>query len=364
VPDLFDDGEVSVEDFALPGDEEYRPQVDEAPVAVADEPAPAEAADTAGEDVTSVEPDQLSVAVADPAEAEVADEPPRDPETGRFLPRNIEVDDPDVAAYLDKYQGDPVKALRAATEAQRKIGEMGNELGQYRQWYEQQAQQTQQQTGNVDVATLQDQLYENQHAIIPTIQSAHQRALLGDTQAALVRDTAIATLRDLNAVEAERYSRWVAQSEWQQQQQTQQAVQTNQQSAWNQTVAQLEQELPRINELAPTIMEIAQQPQFGAALEVLQSGNPDARAWAIRTLYREAEAQKGRQNADTLSQTAAQIAKDTAVEAERAIAEASVASATTSVPTRELTPREKDLAETFAEWDADDAKYSRGWNIS
>jgi hypothetical protein len=359
--DLFDDGEVPVEDFALPGDDEFRPQTEEPAEYVAEQvEAPAVEADTATADETPA-PELEPAAEAEP----VAEERPRDPETGQFISRNIEIDDPDVAAYLDKYQGDPVKALRAATEAQRKIGEMGNELGQYRQWYEQQqAQQPQQQTGNVDVATLQDQLFENQHAIIPTIQSAHQRALLGDSQAALVRDTAIATLRDLNAVEAERYSRWVAQSEWQAQQQTQQVAQTQQQTAWNQTVAQLEQELPRINELAPTIMEIAQQPQFGAALEVLQSGNPEARAWAIRTLYREAEAQKGRQNADTLSQTAAQIAKDTAVEAERAIAEASVASATTSVPTRELTPKEKDLAETYAAWDADDAKYSRGWNIS
>jgi hypothetical protein len=300
------------------------------------------------------------------AEAEpVAEERPRDPETGQFISRNIEIDDPLTQEYLAKYGGDPAAALKAAANQTDLIGRQGEELGRYRQWYEQQqAQQPQQQTGNIDVATLQDELFENQHAIIPTIQSAHQRALLGDSQAALVRDTAIATLRDLNAVEAERYSRWVAQSEWQQQQQAQTAEQTQYQTAWDSTVAGLRQELTRLDELGPVMREIVVQPQFVAALDVLQSGNPDARAWAIRTLYREAEAQKGRQNADTLSQTAAQIAKDTAVEAERAIAEASVASATTSVPTRELTPREKDLAETFAEWDADDAKYSRGWNIS
>ena len=56
---------------------------------------------------------------------------PRDPETGRFLPK-----DPKAQAYLEKYGGDPEKALAAAVEAQELIGRQGGELGELRKTLE------------------------------------------------------------------------------------------------------------------------------------------------------------------------------------------------------------------------------------
>lgn len=49
----------------------------------------------------------------------------------------IELSDPDVEAYLAKYDGDFVAALKAATEAQKVIGRQGEELGTKRQENEQ-----------------------------------------------------------------------------------------------------------------------------------------------------------------------------------------------------------------------------------
>lgn len=49
----------------------------------------------------------------------------------------LEVDDPEVLAFLDKYDGDVVKALKAAQEAQSLIGRQGNELGELRELREQ-----------------------------------------------------------------------------------------------------------------------------------------------------------------------------------------------------------------------------------
>lgn len=64
------------------------------------------------------------------AEAEPEDQPRG--EDGKFIPRNLKVDDPEVEALLNKYGGDPLKALKAAAEAQRHIGSLNNELGQLR----------------------------------------------------------------------------------------------------------------------------------------------------------------------------------------------------------------------------------------
>jgi len=67
------------------------------------------------------------------AALEQGKEQPRD-EKGRFV--SVETDDPDVQAVLEKYQGDPVKALKAAAEAQKLIGSQGKELGELRQLIE------------------------------------------------------------------------------------------------------------------------------------------------------------------------------------------------------------------------------------
>jgi hypothetical protein len=169
-------------------------------------------------------------------------------------------------------------------------------------------------------------------------------------------------LREYDDVQAEQFSRAIAQSEWDATQTARQYAQSQHDSQWNNTAESLAQELPKLDEFAPQMLQLAQGEP--AALAALQSGSPDAKAFVLRTLYREVEARQGRQNADTLATTAQQVARQAAQDADRAIAEASVASATTTVPTRQLTPREQDIADTLAVWDAEERRYSDGWNIS
>lgn len=86
-------------------------------------------------------PDSAEPAIPPTAETVETPEPqqdrPRDPETGQFISKEqaaqVAQGDPELQAFLDKYQGDPEKALRAAVEAQKKIGQMGSELGSTRQ---------------------------------------------------------------------------------------------------------------------------------------------------------------------------------------------------------------------------------------
>lgn len=61
-----------------------------------------------------------------PADAETAPEAESDDEVV------LEIDDDEVLAFLDKYDGDVVKALKAATEGQKLVGRQGQELGDLR----------------------------------------------------------------------------------------------------------------------------------------------------------------------------------------------------------------------------------------
>lgn len=70
---------------------------------------------------TSTQQPEAETAVEAPAEPAV--EQPATADQGQ---------DPAVAAYLQKYGGDTTKALQAAVAAQRKLGEMGSEVGEQR----------------------------------------------------------------------------------------------------------------------------------------------------------------------------------------------------------------------------------------
>ena len=74
-------------------------------------------------------PEQAPPEPVEEQPAEPAEAPPVEPEAPPEQPAG----DPAIAAYLAKYGGDVDKALQAAVAAQRKLGELGNELGQQRQ---------------------------------------------------------------------------------------------------------------------------------------------------------------------------------------------------------------------------------------
>lgn len=66
-------------------------------------------------------------------QAQVEDETPAEPAAEAAAETPSAGDDPAISAYLKKYGGDVNKALQAAVSAQRKLGEIGSELGQTRQ---------------------------------------------------------------------------------------------------------------------------------------------------------------------------------------------------------------------------------------
>jgi len=70
-------------------------------------------------------PEKLGTPAEEPVEAADVEE--------TVAPEATPGDDPAISALLAKYGGDINKALQAAVQAQRKLGEMGNELGQKRQ---------------------------------------------------------------------------------------------------------------------------------------------------------------------------------------------------------------------------------------
>ena len=286
--------------------------------------------DTAPEEGTPVAETEAPAVEADTADTqETTDERPRNPD-GTFAPKQQVVEEPETAAETQerllagKYRSAD-ELERAHQELQSKLGEMGNELGQYRQWYEQQqGQQQPQQVPSPDA--LQEQLYENPHAIIPTIQQYHAAALRGDENAAYVRDTALATLRELSAVEAERYSRWVTATELQAQQEQQSHARTQQTQQWDQAAATFAQTHPDLNEFAPAMQELAQ--QSPAIVGLLGAQDPSVRLEVLDYLYTKAKASQ----ADTLNAVREQVNAQTVEETDRAIQDAAVASSATTNP--------------------------------
>lgn len=75
-----------------------------------------------------------SAAVAPPAQADTGDEggddTPDEPEEVQDAPLHT---DPLIASYLERYEGDSDKALRAAAELTSRFGQQGNELGDARE---------------------------------------------------------------------------------------------------------------------------------------------------------------------------------------------------------------------------------------
>jgi hypothetical protein len=68
----------------------------------------------------------------EPVEAPEGDTPDEPSDTSDAEEAAPLHDDPDVAAFLEKYQGDTDAALKAAVEAQQRLGQQGNELGEER----------------------------------------------------------------------------------------------------------------------------------------------------------------------------------------------------------------------------------------
>lgn len=343
--ELFDEG-ASAEEFALPGDE-ARLQVIRPP-----EPGPAAPAAPA----EPVEPPAATEPVepaAPAAPTEAATEPPTPAEPA--APAELDTSDPQIAALLEKYGGDPNKALAALAGAQELIGRQGNELGELRRLVEERVGSLEETVRaaaqpQYDADELTEWFAENPTRIPDVARDAFYR---GNEQ---LMDAAIEAWEEVDRSGARKFERDVAVARARQQLAAD-SEQTNERVAeWNSVSQQFAAAHPDLEQLAPTMRELA--PQYPNMLQILQSGTPEARLEVLDFLYEKARGHNG----DTLATRSREIAREQAEEGHRAIEQAAVASAAAT-----RTAPAASVAERIAsEWDTADAPFKAGesgWNI-
>jgi hypothetical protein len=305
-------------------------------------------------------PDEpVAEAVAEaPEETPEAVEPRERDEAGRFVPKKLEVDDPDVLAFLDKYQGDPVKALKAATEAQRTIGGMANELGELRALREQMAQVQERLDSPVapQQPITQELIYEN--PAIATRLAYEQGNTTALTLAfeqwkedAPADAVSWAMTQQMEARDRE----WAAKLE-----QIEQRVAPVTQAQEDQAYAQVLRQavaadpgvLERIQNGVGTIAPETAETLYAA----LEHGTPAQKIGAFKAL---AELTRGRDVPATLDVRA--LAREQALAADEAIAEAAVVTTNTA----KAETAGKTMADQIGEeWDQIERPLADGWNLS
>lgn len=340
MPDLFDDGPDDTA-FSLPGDEATLEQIrsarEEAPAPeVTGEPP---AAETAAE----TEPE----APAAPAAEAVEPEAPAVPAT-----HELTVDDPEVQAYLEKFGGDPAKALQAAVEAQRLLGRQGQELGELRSLVEQGFQTLEQRQAaaaqpQYDPDALEGWFAENPSKIPEIAAAAYYR---GDE---FLLDQAIVAWEEVDKAGARRFERQISVAQARAELHAETTQQTAVVAGWNEVAASFAEDHPDVEQIAPKMRELAT--QYPNIVSVLQSGDPTAKREVLDFLYEKAS--RG-QETDTRAR-AREIAREQEQGRQEAIEAAAVASGSAVVPATTATVGDR----IANEWDKADAPYTEGWNV-
>lgn len=300
--------------------------------------APAGEADTAEEDPEAeapegseevVEPEET---VEEPEEGSAEEEVPADDGTEEVPESDDELYldlTPEVEAYLAKYGGDLGKALEAATNAQSKIGEQGNELGQLR---EQLARIEQGLTaGTFEPYEWPDpELDEPMDAVNGYHRVAEQAFARQDAEAFQAALTAMNQIDPIRTqMYAENKARQVAASQAVQEPAQQLDTLVSDFRAKNPDIEkpEVQQALSAELEKFPTLAGIIQNP----------NGDPAERVRVLQEMY---DRVASRQTADTVRQAARRVTIRTSEEARAARAAARVATADQrgSAPTEETKP--------------------------
>jgi hypothetical protein len=206
--------------------------------------------------------------------------------------------------YAGKYRT-PEDLEAAHQSLEQKLGEQGNELGQYRQWYEQ-FQAAAQQQANTPPAPPQEAITENPAAVV-------QYALQTQNQA--LYEEALDEWFDLDPKAASRFdnARMLAHQQWQMEQQLQ-ALQASQQPIQQQyqqieqvnLARELQQRYPDFEQvMSSPVIETAVQSLPQHVLAPLQ-GQGTREAWegALNTLYWVAKGMAGQEPAPVEQQQA------------------------------------------------------------
>lgn len=342
MPDLWDDGEPTQEDFELPGDAEFYGEVRETE---AEEPA-AEGRTEAVTDEEAQDADSQAGRPRDERGRYVSEKPPE--------PEPEPEPDPDqelLERYLSKYDGDEAKALKAAANQDSLLGRQAQELGQlraqqaqlaaYLQAQEQQA--AQRQTGPIDWETLidEDPAYATQLAY----QQGNEPAYRAAAQA--WEELSPGTPNVWYENEQMKGAMGQVTSALTSQRQVEQARQMAQRAD------ELVRQYPDLPDALDDMSQIA--PRFPYELRALVSGTPEEALAATESLYLKAKAMKS----EEFVQRAQAIARSQTQEEMRVREGASVASASRTHTEPPLSAEER----IAADWGKRDQMLAEGWNV-
>lgn len=348
--DMWDDGEPTQEDFALPGDEEL--------FSMHDEGEPAEEAEAEPEGRTDAVTDEEA------SEADAASGRPRD-ERGRYVAQEpaeaaeeTEEAEPDpdrelLDRYLSKYDGDEAQALKAAANQDSLLGRQAQELGELRaqqaqmEQYLQMQQMAQAQAQRSSYPTDWETLIDEDPAAATKL--AYEQGNETAYQAAAQAWEELSPGTPRVWYDNEQMKGALGQlAQVQQQQQSQE-------QRWQ--MAQRADELVRQYPDLPNALEEMSQiaPKFPYELRALVNGTPQEALAATESLYLKARALKGGE----FAQKAQEIARSQTEEEMRVREGASVASASRTHTEPPLSPEER----IAADWGTRDKLLAEGWNV-
>ena len=308
--------------------------------------------------VESVVAEETPAEVAETAPEEAPEEGRARDDKGRFVAAEPEVEEapqeetPAEQLYAGKYRS--VEELeRAYSEAAQKIGSQGSELSDLRKAVDElresfEQDDDHQEQPNYDPDTLQE-WFENNPSQIPQVAvSAHQQGNIA------LREQALIAWEEIDPASARLYEREFLKDELRREQQQALQTQSETRNLTADVAKEFAQSHPDMDTLAPAMREIAS--EYPQMAQILQSNDRAAQLEYLDFLYTKA---RGRQ-ADTLSTATKQVEAQQTEEADRAIAEAQVASAKTANPE---SPRRSMADVIGAEWDAIEKPLADGWNI-
>jgi hypothetical protein len=243
----------------------------------------------------------------------------------------FDTDDPDVLAYLAKYQGDPLKALRAAAELTRAYGRQGTDLAAIRQRaqdLEAQITQARLLTGGVPLSEEQTQWAEGAAASVTPGIYVEQAINAGEFDLARAVCTYWAREDPFNAGRAGQLIDF-------KEAQTHQQMQAPIEASTGDILEALWENVPGMREWEPQMVSVYQ--NLGPAHHLVQesrSTNPDIAMRALINIFEIAKASSA-----NVQEQRSQIKKRARSEADNAKAKAAVTSSSNAPSTGKQTPR-------------------------
>ena len=306
--------------------EELEQEEDEDVVAAADE------AEEEQEDDEQTEPEEDEA--EDDGEAKPAEEDEEEGVNAQSIAA-FDLDDADALAYLAQYQGDPVKALRAAAELRRAYGRQGTDLAAVRQRAQElEAQITQARLLSGGVPLSEEQAQWAEGAASSAAPGAYVQQAIQAGEFDLARAVCAYWARE-DPFNANRAGQLVDQVEGQTRQQMQAPIEASTEDI----LSALWENVPGMREWEPQMVSVYQ--NLGPTHHLVQesrSTNPDVAMRALINIFEIAKASSA-----NVQEQKSEIKKKARAEADGAKAKAAVTSAASSPKKAPETPRDREI---------------------